>query len=363
MGQIDVLRNVRGSGAFDLAENARAKQDGIIIDDGGLDDHGRSRFRGDHDHFDAFAAVLDERNGRGQAGSSSSASSAAGAKPARWWRRVALWCWPQHPWQRRRWLLVLLTVMAVSVYFYRIDEPRQVVFDEVHFGGFASHYIRRTFFFDVHPPVGKLLLALAGYLAGYDGSFTFKTIGAPPSAQVATLAPSMTADSLRARHGLCARRASCPLRGHARCTCSHGQLAGSNCISHHARWASLSRRCRQSLTCSDAELGFSTHGAVLVAVLFMLENAFVTQCRFILLDGILMFFILCSLYSCVRLSRSMDGRMTAAGCRSVKFRNLRHRAFSGPWWFWLLTTGAFLGLAVSVKWVGLFVIALVRDAD
>lgn len=30
---------------------------------------------------------------------------------------------------------------------------------------------------DVHPPLAKLLITLAGYLAGFDGNFTFKEIG------------------------------------------------------------------------------------------------------------------------------------------------------------------------------------------
>lgn len=45
------------------------------------------------------------------------------------------------------------------------------------FGGFASKYIKGKFFMDVHPPLAKLLLTLAGWLAGFDGDFDFKDIG------------------------------------------------------------------------------------------------------------------------------------------------------------------------------------------
>jgi dolichyl-phosphate-mannose-protein mannosyltransferase len=53
-----------------------------------------------------------------------------------------------------------LTVLAFFVRLFRIYQPSSVVFDEVHFGGFASKYIKGKFFMDVHPPLAKLLITL-----------------------------------------------------------------------------------------------------------------------------------------------------------------------------------------------------------
>lgn len=50
-------------------------------------------------------------------------------------------------------------------------------FDEVHFGKFASKYIKSQYFVDVHPPLAKLLITFAGFAFGYNGHFDFKDIG------------------------------------------------------------------------------------------------------------------------------------------------------------------------------------------
>lgn len=80
---------------------------------------------------------------------------------------------PGSDWQ----LLGALTVVACAVRLFRLSKPSSVVFDEVHFGGFATKYIKGRFFMDVHPPLAKMLIALFGWLAGFDGNFDFKDIG------------------------------------------------------------------------------------------------------------------------------------------------------------------------------------------
>lgn len=45
-----------------------------------------------------------------------------------------------------------------------ISHPGEVVFDEVHFLRFVRAYYRGEYFFDIHPPLGKLVLLLVTYL-------------------------------------------------------------------------------------------------------------------------------------------------------------------------------------------------------
>ena len=71
----------------------------------------------------------------------------------------------------------LLLVLGGWTRFKEVDQPAWVCWDETHFGKMGSWYINRTFFFDVHPPLGKMIIGGVGYLTGYNGTFAFEKPG------------------------------------------------------------------------------------------------------------------------------------------------------------------------------------------
>ncbi|CBF76842.1 hypothetical protein AN4761.2 [Aspergillus nidulans FGSC A4] len=200
-------------------------------------------------------------------------------------------------------VMVLVTIVAAVVRLFRIYQPTSVVFDEVHFGGFATKYIKGRFFMDVHPPLAKLLITLAGWLAGFKGDFDFKEIGK---------------DYLEPGVPYVAMRMLPAILGVLTVPIMFLTLKATGC---------------------------RTNTAVLGAGAILFENGLVTQSRFILLDSPLVFFTALTALSFTCFTNQQELGPS--------------HAFRGPWWFWLVATGFSLGATLSVKWVGLFTVAWV----
>ncbi|KAJ2796895.1 Dolichyl-phosphate-mannose--protein mannosyltransferase 1, partial [Coemansia guatemalensis] len=201
---------------------------------------------------------------------------------------------------KNQWLtLGLIVILAAYVRLWRLSNPPNVVFDEVHFGKFAGKYINGTYFFDVHPPLAKMMFAAAGRLAGYDGVFDFKSIGL---------------DYISAGVPFIGMRLLPALLGLAMVPISYITLAA---------------------------LGHAADACALGALLVAFENALLSQSRLILLDAALIFFTGATVM-----------------CWSLFFTQT-HRPFSNKWWTYLLLTGVNMGNALSCKWVGLFLVATI----
>ncbi|OCF37575.1 dolichyl-phosphate-mannose-protein mannosyltransferase [Kwoniella heveanensis BCC8398] len=196
----------------------------------------------------------------------------------------------------------LLTIIAFIVRFYRIGHPSQVVFDEVHFGSFASHYIRREYYFDVHPPLAKMLNGLAAWVVGFNGDFGFEQIGD---------------DYISHNVPYIGMRSFCAIMGSITVPIVYGIMR---------------------------ESGYPVGIALLSAALVLFDNGHITQTRLILLDAALVLFMALSLFS------------------YVKFHQYRYQEFTKWWWFWLLSTGAWLACTLGCKMVGLFTFLTVGAA-
>ncbi len=63
-------------------------------------------------------------------------------------------------WQYRKEVTIFLLALTPISFFSRytrIEEPAAVVFDEHHFGRFVNRYFTGSYFFDIHPPLAKLV--------------------------------------------------------------------------------------------------------------------------------------------------------------------------------------------------------------
>jgi dolichyl-phosphate-mannose-protein mannosyltransferase len=192
---------------------------------------------------------------------------------------------------------IVYTLLSCWTRFHKIGYSNIVVWDEAHFGKFGSHYLKREFYFDVHPPLGKMLVGLAGLLSGYDGHFEFKSGETYPDN-----VPYVAMRVMLATFGV----AMVPLGWY-----------------------------------TAVELGMTSWACHLVALMVLFDIGWLCISRFILLDSMLLCFTFTTVF-CL-----------------TKFHNQQYQSFSLEWWTWLALTGFSIGCVTSVKLIGLFVTALV----
>jgi hypothetical protein len=71
-------------------------------------------------------------------------------------------------------LLFFLTSVAFCIRFWRLFYPNEVVFDECYFGNFSNYYILSQFYYDIHPPLAKIVAFVFANLSEYDASIDFE---------------------------------------------------------------------------------------------------------------------------------------------------------------------------------------------
>ena len=195
--------------------------------------------------------------------------------------------------------LALVSLTTLLTRLTGLSLGHQVCWDETHFGRMAGWYHNRTYYFDVHPPLGKLLIAGVGKLVGYDGSFKFREPGDDFS--------------------------------------EHSEVL-------------MMRYCMAILGSAIVPIGFltvwsmtgSVRASTTAALLLIFDTGMTTISRFILLDQPLLLAIALAFLAMRRFLQVPQ-----------------ERTFSAQWTLRLFLVGLSLGAAISVKFVGVFIVSYV----
>ena len=193
--------------------------------------------------------------------------------------------------------LICVTACSAVTRFYRLELPAHVAWDETHFGKHANHYINGNFFFDLHPPLGKMLIALVGYLNGYQGTFSFHEPGLAYN--------------------------------------------GDFYIPMRIFCASLGTLLIPMIFETVFTLTASLPAALMASFLVIFDTGTLTLSQYILLDSPLLFCIMSSVLSV------------------TKLHSLFHSAPGIRWYLWMTMTGISIACAFGVKWVGAFTVVYV----
>ena len=182
-------------------------------------------------------------------------------------------------------LIFLITCSAFVMRYWRIALPAGVVFDEVYFGNFTNFYIKSQFYYDIHPPLAKILMFMFANMSEYDGSINFN---------------------------------SCP-KGYP--IPDYVQLRITP--------ATFSALCFPLMYMAMRFLRFGHAASLCGTVLALFDTSMATEGRHILSDGILHFF------TCLHV---------AVLCFTMSMKRRRRK-----FWAWHILTGITLGCACSCK--------------
>lgn len=187
---------------------------------------------------------------------------------------------------------VILICLAFATRLWQIFQPAAVVFDEVYFKVYAGNYLTGAYYFDPHPPLGKLILAGWAWLTHLD-----------PGNLVATDQASVILRLLPA-------------------------IAGALIIPVFYVFL--------------RQIKASHRTAMLGATLLLLENALLVESRFVLLDSILILFGLSAItlflyarrfpYSLLRIGLYSLAALLAGITLSIKWTGLTALGLIGLVW-------------------------------
>jgi len=204
-------------------------------------------------------------------------------------------------------LMCALLVSALGTRLFRLFSPPQVIFDEYHFARFLAEYANGEYFFDIHPPLAKLVMLFAARAVG----------GFPPRPREELAFLDKIGNPMPADFNFHTPRAV-------------SALFGSACIPLLFRTARLLRLPRDV--------------ALMVAAFALFDMNLAIESRLVLTDAQLLFW--CGAALCLMLELWRFPCFPPAGTRGS-------RALQAQRWALVAATGLACGACISIKFTGL----------
>lgn len=231
------------------------------------------------------------------------------------------------------WIVLLLTVISAGLHFWRLSEPNHIVFDETYYAKWGHDYLEGKSFFDVHPPLGKLLIGLGllvtqtnPYLDGAP-AFGWRWLVALFGVLIVPLTYIIARKLFSIKSS--AERESVLAKP------PEGKRAWSSTSSRRSEPEEVGNRHAGPIDRVFAKANPEQSAitiAFLAALFVLLDGLLLVQTRTALLDSFLVTFSLAA-FGAFLTYRDAPTRRWASG--------------------WLLFTGLFLGFALATKWTGL----------
>jgi dolichyl-phosphate-mannose--protein O-mannosyl transferase len=149
-----------------------------------------------------------------------------------------------------RFVFGALYAASLGLRLWNIEHPDSVVFDELHFVGFVHDYQQRSYFFDIHPPLAKLI---------------YFVIAEALDAHITQVVPD-------------------------------SQYLNSDYLVLRVSNAVISAFCCPLIFSILINCGISLLPSCVASLVFLCETSLLPQHRLILIDGILHFFVLMHLF-------------------------------------------------------------------
>lgn len=246
--------------------------------------------------------------------------------------------------------VICFLFLGLFTRFYHLDQPKAVVFDEFHFFHFVTEYEKGKYFFDIHPPLGKLILWGNAKMYGLEEYVDQIEQKENEKKDIDKALISLKDEYITLQKTTNDEEILSEKKAEYERLEAQKQLKDTEVLESY----DIGKSYNDSLNIWGIRSIPALFGALLVPLLFLFawaltrnfwisvlvgvvvafDSALITESQYVLMDSMLIFFMALGAYAAVRYVQN-------------------------PTWKWWIVASTSCAFAVSIKWTGASVIAFV----